>query len=83
MLTLIGKRTTVAGAVASLPNAVKSGTIERSAKVGATLSEVVVNTDAYVSVVDVVDSFCESSSRSEGIWSSVPLDGVEARLLGG
>ena len=50
--------------------------------VGATLSVAVVEADAWVSVVEVVDSFCEPSSRSEGIWSSVPLDGVEARLLG-
>ena len=73
----------VADAVASLPNAVKSGAIERSENVGATLSVAVVEADAWVNVAEVVDSVCESSSRSEGIWSSVPLDGVEARLLCG
>ncbi len=57
MVTLIGTSTTVAGAVTSVPTAVKSGAIGRSAKVGATLSEAVVNTDAWVSVVEVVDSF--------------------------
>ena len=79
MLTIAGKRVNVADVVASLLAAVKSGTI----KVGVTLSVAAVEADACVSVVEVVDSGCESSSRAEGIWSSEPLDGVEARLLGG
>ena len=83
MLTTAWKRVNVADAVASLLAAVKSGTIKEPVKVGATLSVAVVDADACVSVVEVVDSVCESSSRSEGIWSSGPLDGVEARLLGG
>ena len=57
MVTLNGKRTTVADAVVSLPNAVKSGAVGRSVMVGATLSEAVVKTDACVNVVEAVDSF--------------------------
>ena len=83
MLTIAGKRVNVADAVASLLAAVKSGTIKELVKVGTTLSVAAVEADACVSVVEVVDSVYESSSRSEGIWSSGPIDGVEARLLGG